>query len=88
MMTAVMSAVVTAVVPAVMTAKMMSIVMSAVAPRSPVAIAVTTIAIWRIEPRHIHVGRRIIAIIFASPMTAAAAMAMSIATLVGKLYQV
>ena len=80
------------VMTAVVTTKMMSIVMSAVAPGIPVAIAtitvaVTTIAIRRIEPRHIHVGRRLIAIILTSPMTATAAMAMSIAAFVSKMYR-
>ena len=70
------------VMTAVVTTKMMSIVMSAVAPGTPVPIA-----IWRVEPRHIHIGRRLIAIILASPMTATAAMAMSIAAFVSKMYR-
>lgn len=78
MMTVMMSA---KVVPAVMSAE------SAVAPSAAISIVPTAVivAVWRVEPRDINVRRRRVAIVVAAAVTALAAVAMPVATRVGKL---
>lgn len=81
-----MTAVMTTMMASEVVASMMS-AKTSVTPAAAISIvpAPVTVAVWRVEARHINVRSRRVSVIFAAAMTALTSMAMPIATRVGKL---